>query len=162
MNKRLRILIVSLLLVSLLVSTFGIPAFASEPEDGVLISHKVVYHDDGSREETDIVAYASPQKGVKQITGSTTKRWYDSSNQLVWKVKLTGIFQYDGTSSICTNAYTTVNLYQSGWTVISENTTHSGNTAHSVVTLGMYVGGALMTAGYSNLSLSCDKNGNLS
>ena len=42
-----------------------------------------------------------------------------------------------------------------------ENTTHSGNTAHSVVTLGMYVGGALMTAGYSNLSLSCDKNGNL-
>lgn len=161
MNKRLRILIVSLLLLSLLVSTFGIPAFASEPEDDILISRSVVYHDDGSWDEIVVNCFPA-SRSVMQITGSVSKKHYDSSNQLVWKVKLTGTFQYDGTSSVCTNAYTTVNLYQSGWTVISENTTHSGNTAHSVVTLGMYVGGALMTAGYSNLSLSCDKNGNLS
>lgn len=159
MDKPLRVLMVFMLVLCVLTSVM-IPVSA-ETEEVAPVSHTVVYHADGSWDEIEIVVFPGI-KGPDQITGSKTNKHYSSSNQLIWKVTLTGTFQYDGTTSVCANAYTTVNLYQSGWTVISENTTHSGNTAHSVVTLGKYIAGALMTAGYSNLSLSCDKNGNLS
>lgn len=159
MGKLLRVLTVFVLVLCLLTSVM-VPVFA-ESEEGVQVSNTVIYHADGSRDEIEIVVFPG-FKGTNQITGSKTNKHYSSSNELIWKVKLTGTFQYNGTTSICVNAYSTVNLYQSSWTVISENTTHSGNTAHSVVTLGKYIAGVLMTAGYSNLSLSCDKNGNLS
>lgn len=160
MKRQLRVLLAFLLLLSILTSLLCPSVFAAE-EDGILVSHTVVYHEDGSREEIDVTVFPS-SRSVHQITGSKIKRQYSSSNELIWKVTLTGVFQYNNTTSVCTDASTTVTFYQSGWVVLSENTTHSSNTASTVVTLGKYINGALVTAGYANLTLSCDKDGNLS
>ena len=160
MKRQLRALLAFLLLLSILTSLLCPPVFAVE-EDGSLISHTVVYHDDGSREEIDVTVSVS-SRAIHQITGNKIKRQYSSSNELIWKVTLTGVFQYNGTTSVCTDAYTTVTFYQSGWVILTENTTHSGNTASTVITLGKFINGIPMTAGYANFSLSCDKDGNLS
>jgi hypothetical protein len=75
---------------------------------------------------------------------------------------LTGTYTYNGVTSSCINAVTNVTFYKPNWVVVSENTSHSGNTASTNVVLGYNVLGTVVPFANVNLSLSCDKDGNLS
>ena len=158
MKHILRMVIPVILSFFLLFTASPVSADAA---DNAVLSRTVVDFDNGSREETTVLQYASdPARGV--ITGEKIKNHYSQSRELVWRVKLTGSFTYNGTTSSCTEAHTEIYFYKSGWSVVSENTTHSGNTASTSVILGKNVLGVTMPGAYVNLSLSCDKDGNLS
>ena len=152
----------SLLLSLLFVfSFFSNLAFCKEQANSFIVSSHIITNPDGSWYET-IITQSEPIDTRNSVTGCTTKSYYSSENELVWRVKLYGTFTYNGSNSSCTNAYTTINLYKSGWSVISENTSHSGNTASTAVILGLKVLGVTLPAANVNLTLSCDKDGNLS
>lgn len=154
-----------LMILSVILSVLVFSANASELPKEDLQATRVLHYSDGSY---DVITICQNDPGGHRAFtyGHVTTSHYTSSNVLVWTVKLHGTFSYNGTTSNCVNAYTTVDFYESGWSVISESTSRSGNTAYNAVELGKKILGITYTMEYTmehvNQSLSCDKNGNLS
>ena len=90
-------------------------------------------------------------------SGEKTRVRYTANNEAVYGVKVTGTFNYNGTSSSAIYSAATVYIYMSGASYVSKSAWYSGNTA--------YATGSVKYLGITESrtpSLSCDKNGNLS
>lgn len=102
-----------------------------------------------------------------RATGTTTKRlnynYYDINNgEIVWQIILTGVFEYNGTTATCTSSSCSVDIYDSSWYVISKSVSKSGDAASATVEMGRKVLGVTIKEETYRLSLTCDKNGNVS
>ena len=161
MNRHFLHLLSALLSLFIVFSCISIVSFCSESEKYVTVSSTIVEYSDGSWDQI-VVTQSEPGCNRSTITGHVTTTRYSSTDELVWRVKLTGTFTYNGIVSSCTNAYTTVTFYQSYWSVSSEVTTHSANTASNSVVLVQKFLGATLNEMYVNQTLTCDKDGNLS
>lgn len=103
--------------------------------------------------------YAARSSNTK--SGSKTYTGYGSENTAVWKITLSGSFTYNGTTSTCTSSSCSVAIYDSSWRTVSRSSSKSGNTAYGTATLEHIVLGVVVSTSTHDLSLSCDKNGNL-
>lgn len=150
--------LITLLTVSILIlSLFPIQiAFASQGCELL----EVVEYEDGSYLEI------SMQSSQSRASGSLTKTknyiYHNTDGTSAWKISLTGSFTYTGTSATCTASNCSVTIYESNWYTISKSATKSGNTAYGTATLGYkYLGVTVQQKTY-NLTLTCDKDGNVS
>lgn len=119
-----------------------------------------IYFEDGSYVTVEVIRNGMRASG--SVTGSKVYTHHDSSGSENWKVTLTGSFTYTGSSATCTSSSVDVTIYDSAWYTISKSSSKSGNTASASVTMGEKRGGVTVTKVPVSLSLSCDKNGNLS
>lgn len=152
MKKKILSLLTACLLV---VCLLPVQVLAAEREE------TVTYYADGSYTVTTVEKYLTA-RASGTVTGSATKNYYSSSNKLQWKAVLNATFTYTGSSATCTKVNSlNVTIYDSAWSVGSKSTSKSGNTAYGYLTMnGAIIGG---TQGVPvTLTLSCDKNGNLS
>lgn len=94
--------------------------------------------------------------------GYKTYSYYDASNNLDWQAKLSASFSYDGTTSTCTSASCTVTIYDSSWFESSNTTTRSGSTATTYLVMGRKLLGVTVSKPEYTITLTCDKDGNLS
>lgn len=101
-------------------------------------------------------------RGTNTKNGSKTYYYYDASDNLEWQARLSASFTYDGTISNCTSASCTVTVYESKWYEISNYTNHSGNTATTFLTMGKKLLGVTVSKPEYTITLTCDKDGNLS
>ena len=161
MNRRVLPLLSALLSLFIVFSCISIFSFCSEDEKYVTVSSTIVEYSDGSWDQI-VVTQSEPGRNRSTITGHVTTTRYSSTDELVWRVKLTGTFTYNGVVSSCTDAYTTVTFYQSGWSVSSEQTEHHANVASNSVVLVKKILGITLLEMYVNQTLTCDKDGNLS
>lgn len=153
MKKRITQLFAALMLLSLL----SVQALAADSNS------YVEYYSDGSygvfTVETDNFAIARAA-GTK--SGTAKYENFSANGNLAWKVTLKATFSYNGSTSTCTSVdNVAVNIYDSDWSMLSKSSSKSGNTATANVTMGraQLVGTAKVPI---TLTLSCDKNGNLS
>lgn len=140
----------------LLVGSVSTECLAIEPST---IS-QIEYLEDGSYVITTIEEIGTRATNTK--TGSAVKRKYDSNNVLEWTITLTGTFTYTGSSSTCTSSSISVAISDSNFAEVSRSATKSGNTAYGSATIRKKVLGVTVSTNTYDLSLSCDKNGNLS
>ena len=145
-------LVVSLLL---LITSFVVTASAVEENEFC-----VWIFDDGSyiTESFTVMGY----RATGSISGSKTRNYYDGNGALDWQVVLTGSFTYTGTSATCTSSTCNVTIYDSAWYTVSKSSGKSGNTATASATIGEKLLGVTVRQIPVSLSISCDKNGNLS
>ena len=153
MKKRL----LSLLLVLATLLTIPLTAFAAESD---VSSERTIWYEDGSSLVISITEATSRAAGTKTGTAQTTFR--NSDGDICWIATLTGTFTYNGTTSTCTSSTSNVTIYDSAWYLISKTATHSGNTAYATITLGKKTLGITTSKPTYNLTLTCDKDGNLS
>lgn len=147
--------IISLLLAFLLVfSSIPINVTAAQTnsnridfEDGCYV---IVTIEDISTRATNT------RSGNKYLT------YYDGSDNVEWEAKLSASFTYDGTSSTCTSASCTVTIYENAWYEYSKSTSRSGNTATTQLTMGQKFLGITIAKREYTITLTCDKDGNLS
>ena len=149
-----------------------VPATASEicdPFSLSIISHtafvvnhglqiEMVCFSDGSKE---VITTTKSLNAYNQVTANRTSTLYTADNKIIAKVTLTGTFSYNGIASICTNARANVTIYLSGWSIVSEDTGHSGNTASTEVELAMKILGITVQSKIVNSTITCDKDGNI-
>lgn len=152
MNKRLISLLLSLVV---LLSVFRISAFAEDVQTGF---DEVIILEDGSYIEVEIVE--SLARSTK--TGSKTYTYKDSSGNAKWKATLDGTYAYDGATYSCTAATCSVAVYDDGWNLDTKYAYRSGDTAYASVTMCHMVLGVMVEKSTYKLTLTCDKNGNLS
>lgn len=132
------------------------------PAQVLAAQDEVVYYEDGSyavvvMEEENTVTRATNRK-----TGSKAYKYYTADDELVWTVTLNATFSYNGSSATCTSVNSlNVTIYDDSWRTYSKSSTKSGNTATGYVT--MRYSGLLGSRDIpATVTLSCDKNGNLS
>ena len=152
---RMKRTIIFILLAALVISVFSTNCFAAEAEKSI-----VTYFEDGSYIVETIRVVQSRASGT--LSGSKEKTYYSDAGNAGWKAVLTGTFTYTGSSSTCTASSCSVTIYDSAWYTISKSATKSGNTAYASVTIGKKLLGVTVTQVPASISLSCDKDGNLS
>ena len=138
----------------LLVCLLPIQAFAQQRE--------VIRFEDGSYMVVTVSREATAARTTNYARGNRVYDYYSDTNVLQWKAVLNATFTYNGSSATCTSVNSlNVTIYDSAWSVGSKSTSKSGSTAYGYLTMnGKLVSG---TQGVPvTLTLSCDKNGNLS
>lgn len=94
--------------------------------------------------------------------GRKTYNFYASDGTLKWSATLAATFNYTGTTATCTSAVCTTSIKDSAWFEVSKSTTRSGGTATTNLTMGEKVLGITLTTISRTITLTCDKDGNLS
>lgn len=125
-----------------------------------VVETEIEYLPDGGYIETVLLESAVRASGTK--TGTKTKRYVDSDGNEEWVIQLQGTFSYNGTSATCTSAICNVTVSANNWYVVSKSASKSGAKASADVTMGMKVLGITVSKSSYQLTLTCDKNGNLS
>lgn len=151
MKKALCVGLLVIMLVSLTVSVS-----AAE----IVTNEEVVYYDDGSYLVISIQESFARAAGTK--TGSVTYTYHAADGSDEWKAVLKGTFTYDGTTSTCTSSSCTVTVYADNWYEISKTAGKSGGIATASVTMGRKFLGITIAQDTYELTLACDKDGNLS
>lgn len=145
----------ALLVVVLMLSSFSV----AQASDGVV---NVEYFDDGSYVVTvvdcDAVMFAS-----STIRGRKTSTYYRADGKEAFALTVYGTFSYDGTNqAVCTDSSYTHTIYRNDWSLKSASATKSGNTATATGTFIRKALGVTVDTKVLPVSLSCDKDGNLS
>ena len=143
------------LLMLVIVIVGIVPVAVGAEENNV----HVIYFEDGSYMTVEVLPWKMQASG--STSGGKRYTYYDLDGVSQWRADLTGTFSYNGSSATCTSSSVDVTIINSGLYVISKKASKSGNTASASVTMGCSYDG-IMTTIPANLSLKCDKNGNLS
>ena len=149
--------ILSMLLCVILVS--GLVVFPASAEgttdDQIIISQSINYiSDDSYYIETisvpSIQTYGNAKTGTKSAV-------FVSSGTAIFTISVTGTFSYDGSSSKATSASGSIATHVPNATISSRNAYTSGASAIATGSV-VYYGITLQ----KTVTLTCDKNGNLS
>lgn len=149
--------IMALLLFSICILTLPIDVYADVHEKNSVI---VEHFEDGSYLEEVLLESCTKASGTK--TASKSKTYRNSSGILAWSITVTGTFTYDGASAKCTAADCNVNIANTAWYLVSKSTSKNGATASASVVMGEMVSGVTIEQISTNITLTCDANGNVS
>lgn len=119
------------------------------------------YLDDGSYFITTITNLPS-SKATNQKNASKTTQFLNANGNVMWSVTVTATFSYNGTSSTCTNASASATSNNSDWVISNYYASHSGNSGTATATAKKYYMSVPIDTVTKSVTLSCDKNGNLS
>ena len=140
----------------LLVCSMIFPVNANAAEN----TENTIYFDDGSYMTIQIIENGA--RAASSKTGQKIYTYHATSDTILWEATLSAAFSYTGVSSQCTSAECVVVIYDTNWYEISNTTTKSANVASAELTIGRKVLGITISKETYNLSLTCDKDGNLS
>lgn len=150
------------LAVVMLLSVLSVVAFA-QAEDAV-VTESVEYLEDGYYIVTTVTEEAgnSLARATSTKTGSKTATLYNSDDEALVTLKLTGTFTYTGSSASCTMASTSYTIHNSAWKVTSATASRSGNKAIGNFTAKKYVLGIVTQTRNETLTITCSNTGVLS
>lgn len=148
------------LIFCLIITLSTLTPFSAHAAESSDQEKEIIVFEDGSYLE--IITSSLPARASGSTTGTKTYTYVDNSNVLQWRAVLTASFTYTGTSSTCTSANCSVSISNSAWYVVSNSTSRSGNTATTNLTMGRKALGVTVSKPSFVITLSCDKDGNLS
>ena len=153
MKKRISAMLLSCLLLTLLLPMQALAANTQST---------ISRYEDGSYSVATVKRIDTAARASGTVTGATEVEHYSASGTLEWTASLTATFSYTGSSARCTSVDNlSVRIFESGWSMVSKSSSKSGNTATGNITMRYST-----LTGTGNfpitLTLSCDKNGNLS
>lgn len=149
-------LISVLLVVVALVFMCPTPQVSAQSGTEVL---DIIYLEDGGY----IVIEISTQPNITRSTVSKSKSYtaYSSADEAQWRATIIGIFTYDGRTASCTSSNCSVTIYNDSWYTISKTAWTDENYAKATVEMGKKVAGVTVQRQTCNLSLLCDRYGNI-
>ncbi|MGX8699534.1 MAG: hypothetical protein ACSW8F_06350 [bacterium] len=152
--KKALTLVLSLVL---LLCLFPMQAGAAELE---IKKTEVILCPDGSR--LIITTRVLPSETRDTVSGSKTMAKQSVLGTTDWSATLVGNFTYNGTTATCTASILSFYPGTPNWSLDSSNPYPSGNTAYADFTVAHRMLGITISTNSYSLSLSCDKDGNLS
>ena len=156
-------LIITALTALIMIFALAVPVMAFEKIGETVQSVTVEYLEDGSCYETIITVddTVSGDSGImstaKTRTGSKKTSYKNKSGDVLWYVKVTGKFTYNGSTSKCTSASASAVSNSSSWKITDKSSSRNGNEAKASATAqrkGVDY--------HRTVTLSCSKTGKLS
>lgn len=150
--KKISALILTMLMV------FTIAPFNAFAAEDIVTDSCIEYFEDGSYMVTEIT-----ESSISTFSTSTTKSknsyYYDSNDNLQWRVTITGTFSYTGSSATCTKATTSYTIYDNAWKVTSAVPSKSGNKATGDFTVKRYFAGIPVKTVNRIVTITCSNTG---
>ena len=106
-----------------------------------------------------------PEVAVQTRSSITAQKPYyhcNSSGTVLWTATVTGTFTYNGSTSSCTNATYVTQINNTAWSEQSGSAYPSGNSAIADVVMMRKILFIVLETVPVTITLTCDKNGNLS
>ena len=156
-------LIMTVLTALIMIFALSVPVMADETTGETVESVTVEYLEDGSYYETVVTVddTVGDDSGImstaKTKTGSKKASYKNKSGDVLWYVKVTGKFTYNGSTSKCTSASASAVSNSSSWKIIDKSSSRNGNEAKASATAqrkGVDY--------HRTVTLSCSKTGKLS
>lgn len=152
------------LAVICLAAQFSLPVMAETTADEG--QAQVIYFEDGSYLTISpaVVVEENSNTRASTLTKTGTKNatYTKSNGDLAWKYTLTATFSYvSGTSSTCTSASYTKNIYDTSWEFSNGSATKNGNKATGKGTFKDKFLFVTTQTHNVDISLTCDTYGNL-
>lgn len=151
--------ILSFTLVLLLICLCTAPVFSREttiPANSIDVQTEIL--PDGSLFIVTMTQEAG-QKGPVQSVTKTKTGSLVRNGVTVWEISLTASFDYNGTSTYCTEASSGYTIYNSAWILSSRSVSKSGNSAVANFTLKQYSSGVVVETISRTLTMSCSVSG---
>lgn len=145
------------LLVCLLILGVTSPCAAAAAPD---TSGEITWFDDGSYLVTVISGNGS--RALGSVTKTKTSTYHSSSGEALWVVAVTASFTYNNSVAICKSSSGDVTVYNDAWYELSCSASRSGNTATCNAELGKKFLGVTVTRVPHAVTITCDKDGNVS
>lgn len=141
----------SLLFSVVLLSSYTV-AFAAQSQP--VCSIETVYFLDGTYLQITTIVH----ENFARTSSTRVNKDYDyyAGGKLAIRYTLSGMFDYDGSTSKATGVSAEIYLYQSGWSLKSHREYCSGNRAYGTATFSGPSGNKTL-GGF----IACDKNGNI-
>lgn len=98
-----------------------------------------------------------------QSTVTKTKycNYFDSNGKLLWSVSLKATFTYNHRKAVCVSSEITYEIRDSDWKMLSYTSNEDSNTATGEFSIRQYKLGVPLKLIEKTLTLTCDKNGNV-
>jgi len=144
------------LTVLIMLGVFSCISFAA---DETIMS--VEYYSDGSYGITSIKGEFTPFAAKGSTTKTKSYQHYNSDDTLAWKASITATFTYNGTTASCTDVSKSTTIYDSAWKCTASSCSKSGATATGNFTFKRYVLLVPVQTINKTLTLTCDRNGNV-
>lgn len=154
MKKRFCAYVLVLTFVLSIFPCYGFAAF------GETVREDIIVCDDGST--LTITVFEAPTRSTNTKSGSSVYVMRNSNGVEQWRCVLNATFTYDGTTSKATLASAQFTSSDSNWYEDTLYTYRSGNTAYGKLTVGKKLLGVTVGTYNYTLTLTCDKDGNLS
>lgn len=148
---------------ALTMAACPISAETAEPT-GTIVSETTEYFADGSSVTTTIrLESESNARSLKTLSGSKTDTAKDSSGNVLYKFTVKGTYAiYSNGTVDCTSATRSHTIVASGWSCKTSEAHTSGASAVATGTFVKKVLGITTQSKDTTVTLTCDKNGNLS
>lgn len=100
---------------------------------------------------------------AKQSTVSKTKycNYFDSNGKLLWSVSLKGTFTYNYRKAFCVSSEISYEIRDKDWTMLSYDSCEENDTAKVEFAIRQHKLGVPLKLIEKELTLTCDKNGNV-
>ena len=138
----------------LLVFSF-LPTFSHA---GAITETEIILFDDGCYMTVELTV-AHSRSSSRSV--SKTYRYHNFLGSEEWYATLSGSFTYDGNTSKCTLSGVTIGISNTNWYIISRDDYAQGDTAYGTVVMGYKLLGITTDTETLNMSMTCDKNGNI-
>lgn len=121
----------------------------------------VEYLPDGSYFVTTIAAEDGPcLRGYTNQQRNST--YYNNSGVAQWKMTLYASFYYDGTTSYANSCLVSYTIYHDAWYYEEKQEETNGNVASGTLKMAYKVLGITIYTRSRSLTITCDKDGNIS
>lgn len=145
---------VALILCVCMICTFAVPVGAAQ--EPIVVYSKTTILDNGMIALDEVLVYSENSRST-DIT-RTRRRTISDNGTTIAVIAFTATFRYDGNSvSVISKSVTQCDIYE-GWNYTQTSFTSSGGT----VTLNGKLSKWLLINKSFQLTLTCDKNGNIS
>lgn len=137
---------------------FPLTTYAIEP----IATNNIEYFDNGDYLITTIETKPSSSNNALLSTTTTkskTSRYYNSKNELMWYVKVTGTFTYGNGTSRCTASSVSAKSNVSAWKITNKSASKSGNSAIAKATAKQYFDGTVINTINRTVKLTCSPTG---
>ena len=100
---------------------------------------------------------------AKQSTVTKTKycNYFDKEGNLLWSVSLKGTFTYNHRKAVCVSSEISYEIRDRDWTMLSYDSSEENNTAKGEFSIRQYKFGVPLKLIEKELTLTCDKEGNV-
>lgn len=100
---------------------------------------------------------------AKQSSVTKTKycNYYDSNGKLLWSVSLKGTFTYNHRKALCVSSEVSYEIRDKDWTMLSYDSSEENDTAKGEFSIRQYKLGVPLKFIKKELTLTCDKEGNV-
>lgn len=134
--------------------------FAADMGDSV-VKYEKVYLNETCYLETVIIVSTNNARASGTKTG-TKRVTYKADGNIMWYAEVTGVFEYDGTTSKCISASIDAESSNNTWKITSKSSSYTGNKAIGNVVAKQYYGIIAIDTINETIELTCGGDGTLS